>query len=163
MKHDNETKETKDYRKAEKVRDAMTTDVDVVMPSSKVSDAAEKMRNLNVGSLPVIDQQQLVGIITDRDITVRVTADGGSPDDVLVKQVMSTDVVTVSPDTDMDDAARLMANHQIRRLPVVDGGKLVGMLALGDVATEPGERKNAGAALTNISFPSEPDTSTNLQ
>lgn len=162
MAHEHNQEENKNYRRAEKVRDAMTADVDIVTPSAKVSDAAEKMRNLNVGSLPVLDQQNLVGIITDRDITVRVTADGGSPDSITVSQVMSKDVVSVSPDTDLDDAARLMANHQIRRLPVVDNGKLVGMLSLGDVATEPGERKNAGAALTNISFPSEPETGTNL-
>lgn len=152
----------KNPAKAEKVREIMTTDVDMVVPSAKISDAAEKMRNLNVGSLPVLDQNKLVGLITDRDITIRATADGANPDEVMVSEIMSKEVVTVSPDTSLDEAARLMATHQVRRLPVVENDQLVGMLSLGDVATEPKERSQAGAALTNISYPSEPQTGTNL-
>ncbi len=146
----------------QKVRELMTADVDMVVPSAKLSDAAEKMRNLNVGSLPVLDQNKLVGIITDRDITIRATADGANPDDVKVSDIMSKEVVTVTPETSLDEAAQLMATHQIRRLPVVENGELVGMLALGDVATEPGERAKAGAILTNVSVPSEPQTGTEL-
>ncbi len=146
----------------QKVREVMTADVDVVMPSAKLSDAAEKMRNLNVGSLPVLDQNKLVGLITDRDITIRATADGARPDEVKVSEIMSTEVFSVSPETSVDEATRIMAERQIRRLPVVEGGKLVGMLSLGDLATEPEDRKKAGAVLTNVSFPSEPQTGTNL-
>ncbi len=152
----------KNNQQGRKVREVMTSDVDIVTPSAKISDAAEKMRNLNVGSLPVLDQQELVGIITDRDITIRATADGASPDEVTVGQIMSHSVETVSPDTLLDEATRRMAELQIRRLPVVENGKLIGMLSLGDIATEPDERNKAGAALTNISYPSEPQTETNL-
>jgi CBS domain-containing protein len=148
--------------KIEKVRDVMTGDVDMVVPSAKISDAAEKMRNLNVGSLPVLDQNKLVGIITDRDITIRATADGSNPDEVMVKEIMTTEVVTVTPEMTLDEASQLMAAHQVRRLPVVENDQVIGMVSLGDLATEPNERTQAGAALTNISFPSEPDTSTNL-
>src|SRR4051794_27782668 len=147
------------YNGSDKVRDVMTTDVDTVNPSTKVGEAARQMRDTNVGSLPVVDRQELVGIVTDRDITIRVAADGINADEVLVKEVMTADPVTVSPDQTVDEASAVMSQHQVRRLPVVDGGKLVGILALGDVATDPSSQDEAGEALTGISQPSEMDQS----
>jgi len=156
------TQQNENKTNGQKVSDLMTTDIDAVMPSSKISDAAEKMRNLNVGALPVLDQNKLVGIITDRDITIRATADGANPDSVMVKEVMSKEVYSVSPNMSLDEAAKMMAEYQVRRLPVVENEQVVGMLSLGDVATDPGQRGKAGAALTNISYPSEPETDSNL-
>lgn len=147
----------KNYNGSNKVRDVMTTDVNSVNPSTKVGEAARQMRDANVGSLPVVDRQELVGIITDRDITIRVVADGINADEVLVKDVMTADPVTVSPDQTVDEASAVMSKHQVRRLPVVDGGKLVGILALGDVATDPSSQADAGEALTGISQPSVMD------
>ncbi len=155
MPHD----EKKSYKGSDLVRQIMTTDVDMVSPSTKVTEAARNMRDMNVGSMPVVDRQELVGIITDRDIAVRVTADGINPDEVLVKEVMSTDLVTVGPEQTVDDAAKLMSQHQVRRLPVVENGKLVGILALGDVALDPAAKDEAGEALSEISSPSDFDKS----
>lgn len=149
----------KTYKGSDKVRDVMTTDVDTVQPSTRVGEAARQMRDTNVGSLPVVDRQELVGIVTDRDITIRVAADGISADEVLVKEVMTADPVTVGPDQTVDEASEVMSQHQVRRLPVVDGGKLVGILALGDVATDPSSKDDAGEALSGISQPSDMDRS----
>src|SRR5215207_9499687 len=113
MHHD----EKKSHKGSDLIRDIMTTDIDMVSPSTKVTEAARNMRDMNVGSMPVVDRQELVGILTDRDIAVRVTADGVSPDEIMVKEVMSGDVVTVSPDQTVDEAAKLMSQHQVRRLP----------------------------------------------
>jgi len=147
------------YKGSDKVRDVMTTDVDTVNPSTKAGEAARQMRDANVGSLPVVDRQELVGIVTDRDITIRVAADGISADDVMVKEVMTADPVTVRPDQTIDEASAVMSQHQVRRLPVVEGHKLVGILALGDVAVDPSSQDEAGEALTGISQPSEMDRS----
>jgi CBS domain-containing protein len=151
--------QSRKYGENDLVRELMTTDVDRVAPSSKITDAAKQMRDLNIGSLPVVDRQEVVGIITDRDIAVRATADGVNPDEVLVKEVMTANPVTISPDQKVSEAADLMAQHQIRRLPVVENGKLVGILSLGDVATEPDAADEAGSALSDISRPSDFDAS----
>jgi CBS domain-containing protein len=157
----NDTK--KSFKGSDKVREVMTTGVSTVSPSTKVGEAARQMRDLNVGSLPVVDRQELVGIVTDRDITIRVTADGLNPDEVMVKDVMTSNPTTISPDQTVDEASRVMSRQQIRRLPVVENGKLVGILALGDVATDPESQDEAGAALTDISQPSEIDKSISSQ
>ena len=141
------------YKETDKVRDVMSTDLDMVSPSSKVADAARNMRDSNVGSMPVVDQQKLVGIITDRDITIRVAADGAAPHDVMVKEVMSSDLVTIGPEQTLAEAAKIMSQNQVRRLPVVENGKLIGMLALGDVSLEPATRQEAAEALSDISKP----------
>jgi CBS domain-containing protein len=153
----NDTK--KSYKGSDKVSEVMTTEVVTVSPSTKVSEAARQMRDMNVGSLPVVDRQELVGIITDRDITIRVSADGLSADEVMVKEIMTANPATVKPDQKVDEASKIMSQHQVRRLPVVDKGKLVGILALGDVATDPDSQNEAGSALTDISQPSNMDRS----
>jgi CBS domain-containing protein len=139
----------------QKVSDLMSTFVDTVTPSMKVTDAAKIMRQTNVGSVPVVDRQRLVGILTDRDITIRATADGVNPDEILVEEVMTLNPVTVNPDNSVEEAAELMQANQIRRLPVVEGDRLVGILALGDMAVNMNTEQQAGEVLTEVSEPTE--------
>ncbi len=138
------------------LRDIMTTNVVSVSPQQSIQEAARLMREHNVGALPVVENGQLKGIITDRDITIRSTAQG-QEDNTPVSQVMSSSTVEASPDMDVHEAAQLMAQHQIRRLPVVENNRLVGMVALGDLATENIYQDEAQEALADISEPSEPN------
>src|SRR5438270_846104 len=118
-----------------RVRDLMTRDVAVLSPRDSVREAACRMDDLNVGALPVCDGSRLVGIVTDRDITVRCTAAGGRPDAIRVHEVMTDDVRWCFEDDPLEEVEQEMAEVQIRRMPVVDGRKrLVGMLSLGDLA-----------------------------
>jgi CBS domain-containing protein len=137
------------------VREIMTSNPESVDADATVQDAAQIMRDINVGSVPVISGGRVAGIVTDRDITVRVLAENRSPANVAVREIATSDPLTVSPKTDIREAAELMARHQVRRLPVVEDGHLVGMLALGDVSAE-GDVREAGRALKDISTPSEP-------
>jgi len=137
------------------LRDVMTTNVVSVSPQQSIQEAARLMREHNVGSLPVVENGQLRGIITDRDITIRSTAKG-QEDQTPVAEVMTSSTVEGSPDMDVHQAAQLMAQHQIRRLPVVENNRLVGMVALGDLATESIYQDEAQEALADISSPSEP-------
>ena len=114
------------------------------------------MREIDVGAVPVTGSGRVVGIVTDRDITVRVIAANRKPGDVRVREIASADVVTTTPDAEMAEATALMAQHQIRRLPVVEDGRLVGMLSLGDLSVD-GSTRDAGRALREISTPSEPE------
>ncbi len=139
-----------------KVRDIMTDSVSTVDSNSRVSDAAKMMKDLNVGSIPVCEGSKPVGIVTDRDITIRSTADGGDAN-TPVNQVMSGNLVYGTPDMSDEEAARLMAENQIRRLPIVENGNLVGILALGDLAVQSRSDLEAGEALSTISRPSKPD------
>lgn len=141
-----------------RITEVMTRDVKVIGPERSVRDAARLMDNLNVGSLPVCDGERLVGMITDRDITVRATAVGEDPDRTQVKRIMSEEVRWCFEDDDVSEVVRTMGDVQIRRLPVVDRERrLVGIVALGDLATERAE--GTEEALRNISEPSEPDRS----
>lgn len=136
-------------------RELMTRDVVTVRPDATIREAARTMDDLNVGALPVCDGRRLVGIVTDRDITVRATADGMLPDTTLVRAVMSEDVCWCFEDDGVDEIERAMAHRQIRRMPVVDRAKrLVGMVALGDLATDGAPGTNE--ALRSISQPSRP-------
>ena len=118
------------------VKDAMTSDVKTAAPSQSLTDVARLMKQEDVGSVPVVDGERLIGVVTDRDIVVRGIADGSDPHAIKAGDIASRDVVTVRPGDDLDDAMRLMAQHQVRRLPVVDEQRLVGMLAQADVASE---------------------------
>ena len=138
---------------ATKVRDAMTPGVQSVPPSENLPRAAALMRENDVGSIPVVDGNQLVGIVTDRDIVARAVADNVDLTTTTVGDVASRDVLTVGPDDDLDEARRLMAEQQVRRLPVVEEGRIVGMLAQADVAMVSKE-KAAGEMLEEISQPS---------
>lgn len=140
----------------ETLRDIMTTNVTYSNPQDPVMQAAQKMKQLNVGSIPVCDaNQNVIGMITDRDICLRCVADN-LPNSTPVQQVMSQNVVTASPDMTVDKAAHLMSERQIRRLPVVENGKMVGIVAIGDLATRHPSAEEAGHALSDISAPSQP-------
>ncbi len=140
-----------------KVRDIMTQSVAYVSPQSKVIEAAQLMQKHNVGSIPVCDQNGIIGIVTDRDIVVRNVAHGTSPESTIVQDVMTSQVTTASPDMDINDAANIMSSSQIRRIPVVENNMLVGMVSLGDMATNIRANMEASEALTEISRPSKPE------
>jgi CBS domain-containing protein len=139
-----------------KVRDKMTKSVAYVDPAKNVVEAAQLMQKHNVGSIPVCDHTGVVGIVTDRDIVVRNVAHGKTPHDTKVQDIMTSQVMTVTPDMDIDDATSLMAQEQIRRLPVVEDNQIIGMLSLGDVASDMRFDMEAAEALCEISKPSKP-------
>ena len=137
---------------AQSVRDVMTPGVRTVGPSQSLAEAAEVMKGEDVGSVPVVEEGRLAGIVTDRDIVTRAVAERRDPQTVKVDEVASRDLVTVEPEQDLDEALALMALHQVRRLPVVEQGQLVGMLAQADVALEAKEKK-VGETVEEISKP----------
>jgi CBS domain-containing protein len=119
------------------IRDAMTANPCAIDASKPVAYAAKMMKEEDVGLAPIVEGDRLVGTLTDRDIAIRVVAEGKDPATTTVGEVASKDVVTIDPDQDLDEALRLMAHHQVRRLPVVEeDGRLVGVLSQGDVAKE---------------------------
>jgi CBS domain-containing protein len=138
---------------AKSVRDVMTPGVRTVSPSQSLAEAAEVMKGEDVGSVPVVEEGRLAGIVTDRDIVTRAVAERRDPQTVKVGEVASQELVTVEPEQDLDEALALMAYHQVRRLPVVEEGQLVGMLAQADVALEAKEKK-VGEVVEEISKPS---------
>jgi CBS domain-containing protein len=120
---------------AKNVSDLMTSNPKSIASDSSVADAAKLMRDEDVGLVPVLEGERLSATITDRDIAVRVVAEGKDPQSTQVKEIASTDLVTVDPQQKLDEALRLMAQHQVRRLPVVEeDGRLVGIVAQADVA-----------------------------
>lgn len=131
------------------VRDVMSSDVTCLACGDSLRDAAGKMAEINVGSLPVIDGGKLVGVITDRDIVLRAVARGTAPDQAI-DAAMTRDVITIAPGTSVAEANRLMSERQIRRLYVVEGDRLAGVLSLGDLALD-AETSKAGEALREIS------------
>jgi CBS domain-containing protein len=138
------------------VREAMTEDPRSIGPSASVVEAARLMRDEHVGSLPIIDGDTLVGMITDRDITTRVVAEAADLATTSVGDVHSQDLVSVEPGKDLEEALRLMARHQIRRLPVVEDGRLVGIVAQADIAlTLSEDEKKTGELVEAISERSE--------
>jgi CBS domain-containing protein len=147
------------------VSQVMTRNVQFVSPQETVQRAAQMMDDLNVGSLPVCEGERLVGMVTDRDITVRATAAGIAPGDAVVDEVMSTDVRWCFEDQPLDDVMQQMADTQIRRVPVVshdDAHKLVGIVSLGDLATKSAagaQKQDIEQVVEKVSFPSEPDRS----
>jgi CBS domain-containing protein len=138
---------------AKSVRDAMTQDPRSIGASASVVEAARLMREQHVGSLPVTEDERLVGMITDRDITTRVVAESAVPETTAVGDVYSRDLISVEPNNDLEEALQLMARHRVRRLPVVENGRLVGMVAQADIALKDNER--TGELLGAISEPSE--------
>jgi len=144
-------------RQQQRVRDLMTPDPETVEAGTDVATAARLMRQLAVGVLPVMAQGQLAGIVTDRDLALGMSDRGGRPSETRVGDLMTDIPRTISPDATVEEAARMMADHQVRRLPVVDGVRLVGILALGDLAAD-GAEASAAAALEEISEPAMPQT-----
>lgn len=140
------------------LRNVMTADPAFVSQDDTIQEAARLMDDLNVGSLPVCESGKLTGMITDRDITVRCTAVGKSPQEARVADAMSANVQLCRVTDTVELAREKMAEHQIRRLPVVDDDeRLVGMVSMGDIATKSGDLAAAGDTLTEVSNPSEPD------
>ena len=133
------------------IRDVMTSNPCTIDADKSVAYAAKMMRDEDVGLAPIVEGDKLIGMLTDRDIAIRVVADGKDPDQVKVREVASKQVVTIDPQQDLDEALRIMAKHQVRRLPVVEeDGKLVGVVAQADVARE-GDDKQTGALVEEIS------------
>jgi len=137
------------------LKDIMTRDVEVIAPDQSLQLAAEKMRALDVGPLPVCDGDRLVGVLTDRDIVVRGTAEGRDPFTTTVREVMTDDVVYAFEGDDVRHAAQMMRDKQIRRLLVLDRDRrLVGIVSLGDLAVDAGDANQSGKVLEEVSQPS---------
>jgi CBS domain-containing protein len=135
------------------VQDVMTSNPVSIVADNPVFEAARIMKQEDVGIVPVVEGGRLVGTLTDRDIVTRVVAERKDPQSVIVREIASTELVTVDPQQDLDEALRLMASHQVRRLPVVEeGGRLVGIVAQADVARESNDKKT-GELVEEISQP----------
>ena len=133
-----------------KVSDVMTPNPRTVQLSDTIEDAAKIMRDEDTGAVPVIEDDRVVGMITDRDIVIRAVADGDF--ECTIDDIVSDDVVCATPDMTTAEAAELMSEHQIRRLPVVDEDeRLVGILSIGDIAVKEGRDARTGETLENIS------------
>jgi len=133
------------------IRDVMSSNVCSVDADKTVAYAAKMMRDEDVGLAPVVEGDRLVGTLTDRDVALRVVAEGRDPESTSVREVASTDLVTIDPEQTLDEALRLMAQHQVRRLPVVEeDGRLVGVVAQADVARE-GDDRRTGEVVEQIS------------
>ena len=136
------------------VKDVMTRGAECVRPEATLQEAAQKMKSLDVGPLPVCDNDRLVGMLTDRDITVRAVAEGKDPRATRVRDAMTEGISYCFEEDDVADAARLMKEKQIRRLLVLDRNKrLAGIVSLGDLAVETGDEHLAGQTLERVSQP----------
>lgn len=133
------------------VRDVMTKEVKVCKQHDTIITAAKMMRDINCGSVPICEGTKVIGMITDRDIVINCVADGKDCNSVHCHDLMTTNVITCSPDIDVHECARMMAEHQIRRIPVVQNGELIGICAIGDLATVNIFVNEAGQALSQIS------------
>lgn len=133
-----------------RVKDIMSTDVESCSLLDNAYEVAVKMKELNVGAIPIVDDEQLVGMITDRDLVVRGIAEK-RPGSSKVEKLMSDQLITVTKETSAREAIELMAQHQIRRLPVVENDQLIGIVSLGDFAVEKLTDEQAGRALSEIS------------
>jgi CBS domain-containing protein len=131
------------------VRDVMTSNPRTVSPNDGIQVAARIMKEEDTGVVPVVDNGRAVGIVTDRDIVLRAVAEGGV--DRPVRDIASRDVICVGPEDSTREATRIMSEHQIRRLPVVENDRLVGIVSLGDIAVKEGKDGRTGDTLENIS------------
>ena len=139
------------------LKDIMTPQVEVISPEATLQEAAQKMSQFDVGPLPVCDGEQLVGMLTDRDITVRAVAEGCDPTTTPVREAMTPEMVYCFEDQAVQEAARLMAQYQIRRLPILNRHKrLVGIVSLADLAVSTSDQTRTGEVLEHISEPAEP-------
>ena len=135
------------------IREIMTSNPSTVQADATVVDAARVMRDDDTGIVPIVENERLVATVTDRDIAVRLVAEGRDAESANVREIASTDLVTIDPQQDLDEALRLMAQHQVRRLPVVEeDGRLVGIIAQADVARESDDART-GELVEEISQP----------
>jgi CBS domain-containing protein len=140
-------KESSMAQKPSTIRDIMTSDLTVLPASASVFEAASKMRDANIGDVVVADAGQICGIITDRDVVIRAVAEGRDPARTRLADICSQELTTVSPTDSLDHAVRLMRQKAIRRLPVVENGRAVGIVSIGDLAQE----RDPTSALSDIS------------
>lgn len=139
------------------VKDILTPDVETVSPDTRIQEVAMKMKELDIGAVPVCSGRRLLGMITDRDIAVRAIAEGRDPRETPVSEAMTGQVIFCYQDQDVQDARQLMEQYQIRRLPVVDDqDQLVGIVSLGDIATRTEDEEASGETLKEISQPEHP-------
>jgi CBS domain-containing protein len=136
-----------------KIKDIMSTEVASLNSDDSIEKAAQLMKEHDTGSLPVCNQNQVIGIVTDRDITIRCIAGGHDSKQQKVKDIMTLNPFVGSPSMDVHDVAKIMSEKQIRRIPVVEQNNLVGVVALADISLEPALQDNAEQALKNISRP----------
>jgi len=137
-----------------KVSEVMTRGPECTRPDATLDEVAQRMKDLDVGPLPVCDNDRLVGMVTDRDITVRATSEGKDPRTIHVRDIMTPEVVWCWDDDDVKEASRKMKERQIRRLVVLNHDKrLVGMVSLGDLAVQTGDEKLAGSTVREVSEP----------
>jgi CBS domain-containing protein len=132
------------------IRDVMTANPTTCEPKATVVDAAKVMAREDIGAVPIVEGGRLVGLVTDRDIIVRTVSEGRDVKTTTVKDVASKDLVTVAPDEDLDRALQLMSQHQVRRIPVVEGDRVVGIVAQADVARAADEERT-GEVVQQIS------------
>ncbi|WP_369901022.1 CBS domain-containing protein [Bacillus manliponensis] len=132
------------------VRELMSTDIAYCTPLDNVYEAAVKMKEESTGVIPVVENHEVIGLVTDRDLVIRGIAEK-HPGSNKITNVMTTNIISVEPHDSIEKAAHLMAHHQVRRLPVVENGQLVGMISLGDLATTQQTDYEAGVALSEIS------------
>jgi CBS domain-containing protein len=136
------------------IKEVMTPSPTTVEPDASVVDAARNMRERDTGIVPVVEDGKLIGTVTDRDIVVRLIAEGRDPGSATVREIASTDLVTVDPQQELDEGLRLMAQHKVRRLPVVEeDGRLVGIVSQADVARQEDDART-GEVVEQISEPS---------
>ncbi len=129
----------------------MTPVPQTIAPDMNAADAAGLMRSEDVGALPVVEHGKLVGLVTDRDLVLRVVADRRDPTECKVGDVLTRSPITVTPDMRLSEARELMAEHKVRRLPVVKGEELVGILSIGDVAWQDASPREVGETLRSVS------------
>jgi CBS domain-containing protein len=139
-----------------KVAEVMTTNIDSCTPESSCKEVAEKMKELEVGAIPICEDGKLVGLITDRDLVINGIANNLSSESTVSK-LMTNDVVKGTKEMSVEEAATIMSQQQIRRLPIVEGDKLIGIVSLGDLAVNNQSNDKAGDALQDISEPAEPN------
>jgi CBS domain-containing protein len=132
------------------IREVMTPNPRTVSPNDSIQNAACIMRDEDAGAVPVVDNGRAVGIVTDRDIVVRVVAEGGQLNRP-VREIVTGGLVSATPDMSTREAAELMSEHQIRRLPVVENERLVGIVSIGDLAVKEGKDSRIGDTLQHIS------------
>ncbi|KIL52179.1 CBS domain-containing protein [Jeotgalibacillus soli] len=133
-----------------KVNDFMTDSVEFCEKTDSIEHAASLMKERDIGVLPVLEQGRVIGMVTDRDLVIRGVAERKNG---TVDQVMTHNVISVTADTSAEEAVSLMAKEQVRRLPVIENGRVVGMISLGDLSVQPQSNDQAGDALSDISQP----------
>ena len=139
------------------IKDVMTPEVVTLAPTAKAKEAAALMRSLNIGAIPICEGTHLMGMVTDRDLVLRVMAEGLNPEHEIMQTIMTSDVDYCYEDQTVEEAAQVMQDRQVRRLPIINReNELVGIVSLGDVAVKGTDRMTTATALEEISQPAEP-------